>query len=158
MRHGKSSWSDASLSDFERPLKKRGIREAALVGKKLVQVSGKPDLLISSPAKRAFTTARIVAEQLQYPESDIIQEPRIYGAGLREVYSVLNDLGVDPSTIMLFGHNPTFTSLVNVFQSSYLDNLPTCGCIGFDLETDSWANIENVRATRVINIIPSQLR
>lgn len=158
MRHGKSSWSDASLSDLERPLKKRGIREATIVGNRLLELTGKPDLLITSPAKRARTTARIVAEQIGYPERDIMLEPRLYGAGLPEIFTILAELDLDPSSVLLFGHNPTFTTLVNTLQSSYLDNLPTCGCIGFDLEIDSWDKAEDSRATKVINIIPSQLR
>ena len=157
MRHGKSSWSDASLSDFERPLKKRGIRDANTVGERLAQLKIKPDLIITSSAKRAHTTARIVAECIDYAEADIRIEPRLYGCGLRELYSILSELAVDPHSIMLFGHNPTFTSLVNVHQSAYLDNLPTSGCIGFDLGTDSWSEIENIQAIKTLELIPSRL-
>ena len=158
MRHGKSSWSDHSISDKERPLKKRGFLEATLVGKRLMEIAGKPDLLISSPALRALTTARIVAEQIEYPEKDILIQSDLYGAGLNDIFGMLTTLKDDSNSIMLFGHNPTFTQAVNHFQTSFLQNLPTSGCIGFDLNIDDWTNVENASVIKSIQIIPSQLK
>ena len=66
VRHAKSSWSDASLSDMQRPLNKRGRRSAPEMGKRMVAQDHRPDLIISSPAKRARLTARKIAKELGF--------------------------------------------------------------------------------------------
>ena len=71
IRHAKSSWKDTTLKDFERPLNKRGRHNAPLMGR-VIQDSGLSfDRMVSSPAERAITTARLIAAQLGYPEQQI---------------------------------------------------------------------------------------
>ncbi len=71
MRHGKSSWAEAGLSDFDRPLKSRGISDAGNVARELVKRKIFPDMIISSPAKRAKSTALVVAKGLEYPVENV---------------------------------------------------------------------------------------
>lgn len=158
MRHGKSSWDNPGLSDIERPLKSRGIKEAALVSKKLSKLKAVPDLIMTSPATRARDTAIIVAQHLGVDLQKLQIEPSIYGAGVQDVLRVLSYVSSDPETIMVFGHNPTFTQVVNHFQAEFLDNLPTCGCYGFEMDIESWDQLLEAKASTWFNIIPSKLR
>ena len=80
-RHAKSSWKNPDLDDYDRPLNKRGIRDAPFIGKKLKEKNILPDLIISSPAIRAITTAKELAAQMGYPEENIILDENIYEAG-----------------------------------------------------------------------------
>lgn len=158
MRHGKSSWDNAGLSDIERPLKPRGVRDAALVGKELVSKKITPELLISSPATRAKDTAIIVAQHLSYDTQSLQIDPSIYGADVSGILRMLGNVIGDPGSIMIFGHNPTFTQLINHLQDEWLDNLPTSGCFGFDLDIDSWSEIAGCSSRKCLEIIPSKLK
>ena len=82
VRHAKSSWKDPDLDDFDRPLNKRGKRDAPLMGQKLRQADVRPDLIVSSPAKRAAKTAKIMAGQIEYPVKKIIWDESLYAAGI----------------------------------------------------------------------------
>lgn len=157
MRHGKSSWAESGQRDFDRPLKNRGVKEAALVAEELTTQEIRPDLIISSPANRAKSTAILVAEGLKYPLEKIELEQVIYGAGLYDILKLVGQTPDMASTIMLFGHNPTFTDVANHFGIPMF-NLPTCGCIGFDLDIEQWKDVNSASVSDSIQILPSELR
>lgn len=138
LRHAKSSWSDASLSDAERPLNRRGERDAPIIGKRMASAGLRPALIVSSPALRAWTTARIVAEQLNYPREFLEKEPALYLASLDRLLDIVIAQDQSINNLMLVGHNPGLTMLVNYLSSGLTDNLPTCGVVSFSLDTDSW--------------------
>lgn len=158
MRHGKSSWDNPSLSDIERPLKKRGINEAAKVAEQLIKLDAVPEMIMTSPATRARDTAIIVAQQIGYDLQKLQIDPSIYGAGASDIFRILSFVNSEPESIMIFGHNPTFTQLINRLQDDYLDNLPTCGCFGFNLEIDSWSDVQDCGSSNWFKIIPSKLK
>lgn len=111
MRHGKSDWS-SDASDFERPLKKRGIKEAKKIGYWLSNNAYyKPDVVISSPAERALSTANIVAEMLP-GQVELELDDRIYLTGLEQLLEVLTELPEDINCPLLVGHNPGLESLL----------------------------------------------
>lgn len=139
IRHAKSSWDDMSLSDFDRPLNKRGKRDAPKMGDFLREKSISPDLIVSSPANRALTTAKIIAEKVNYAINDIVERKSIYHAFPTDVIDVIHALPDDKNTVFLFGHNPTFTSLANKFGGVYIDNVPTCGVVALVANIDSWS-------------------
>jgi phosphohistidine phosphatase len=140
-RHAKSSWKDPELGDFDRPLNKRGRKAAPEMGRRLKKRKAKPDLIVTSPAARAVATAGAVAEQLGYPGERIVEDERIYGAGIDTLLEVVRgtDDGID--TLMIFGHNPGFTDLARSLTGEYIANLPTCAvyCVDFDL--DAWGDV-----------------
>lgn len=136
-RHAKSSWKDSSLSDFERPLNKRGKNDAPAMGEILKERNVKPDLIISSPAKRAKKTACIIGEKIGYPEDKIVFNKDIYEASSRELLSIIHNLNGNINSVMLFGHNPAFTMLNNILGDKYIDNIPTCGVVALQFEK-SW--------------------
>lgn len=143
VRHAKSSWSDMSLRDIDRPLNKRGLRDAPFMGTVLKGKGVVPHAIISSPANRAFTTARFFAQNLDFPEQKIKIEPRIYEAMTRDVLEVVTNLSEEYRLVLIFGHNPTFTSLANLFSEEYIVNLPTCGLFRVDANIDSWSQFSD---------------
>jgi phosphohistidine phosphatase len=137
VRHAKSSWSDASLTDEQRPLNKRGRRSAPDMGQRLAEQDHRPDLIISSPANRALSTARIIAEELAYDESEIITDERMYFSGTGSMLNLLEELDDRYQSVMIVGHNPAMTNFLDILCDASVDNMPTCAIavIGFNIAT-----------------------
>ncbi len=140
MRHAKSSWDDFSISDFDRSLNERGEKEAPLMGKVLKDLEVKPDLILSSPANRAQTTAEIVADVLGYDVEDIHYQKSIYESSLMNLIMMVRELPKDKDSVLLFGHNPALTALINNLCDFSLDNLPTAGVVAIEFES-TWADV-----------------
>lgn len=140
IRHAKSSWSDRSLKDHDRPLNDRGKRDAPFMSKMMASRGWAPDVLISSTANRAFTTANHFALALGHDVSSIVKERRIYEAGKPTILHLIANLEEQWNSVAFFGHNPTFTTIANLFyKNDYLDNLPTCGIVEIeDATANSW--------------------
>tara|TARA_B100001964_G_C14170482_1_gene571191 strand:+ start:913 stop:1416 length:504 start_codon:yes stop_codon:yes gene_type:complete len=141
-RHAKSSWGNPGLADIGRPLNGRGKKAAPLMGKLISERGEKPELLISSPANRAFSTAKAFAKEMGYAETDIIVNPAIYGVGVQHLLNLVKDFDDLYNSIMLFGHNPTFTSFGNMVSGENIVNVVTCGVVRIDFEFSSWKNID----------------
>ena len=92
VRHAKSSWKYPGLDDFERPLNKRGQRNAPLMGRILKKLDLKPELILSSPANRASMTARIISDQINYPLEKIRYEESIYATSENELLHVIAEI------------------------------------------------------------------
>lgn len=138
VRHAKSSWKDASLDDFDRPLNKRGERDAPFMGELLKKNGIKPDVILSSPANRAITTAKIIAKEMGYPEKAIVEDKTVYLATAGELLSIIQDLDDKVNSVMIFGHNPGLTTFGNYLGDKYNDNIPTCAITGIELNIDDW--------------------
>lgn len=142
IRHAKSSWDDPGLSDFERQLNHRGKRDAPFMAKLLKKEKAKPDLLVSSNAMRAFTTAQIFAEVFNYPVDKVILSEAIYEAGLKELEKVVQEIDNEFSSVFLFGHNMAITSYANHLGNKYIPNMPTCSIVGIKFDLTSWKEVE----------------
>jgi phosphohistidine phosphatase len=142
IRHAKSNWDESGVSDIKRTLNKRGKRDAPFMASLLKKEKIFPDMIYSSPANRAFTTAEIFAEEIGYPQKKIIIESSIYESGIRELEMIINSVDDKNNSVFLFGHNPTFTIYANHLGDKYIANLPTCGIVGIQFETNSWKKIE----------------
>ncbi len=112
------------------------------MGKLILDRGEKPELLISSPANRAFSTAKAFAKEMGYAETDIIVNPAIYGVGAQQLLKLVKDFDDLYNSIMLFGHNPTFTSFGNMVSGENIMNIVTCGVVRIDFEFSSWKNID----------------
>jgi phosphohistidine phosphatase len=141
-RHAKSSWNNSGLADIDRPLNERGKKAAPFMGKLIVDKGEKPELLISSPANRALSTARAFGEVMGLVENDIIVNRAIYGAGAQQLLELVQNQDDLHKSIMLFGHNPTFTSFVNMLTGSNIMNVVTCGVVRINFEYSSWIDID----------------
>ena len=146
-RHAKSSWSNPGLADHDRPLSKRGKRDAPMMGERLAARSARPSAILSSTARRALATARRVAEALDYPLDEIQSSRRLYFAGTHQILRFIMEQPAAWPEIIVVGHNPGFTDLANLLLPELrLDNLVTAGCVTMDFPTDDWSEIEHVRA------------
>lgn len=141
-RHAKSSWSNPGLADIDRPLNERGKKAAPVMGRLIVDKGEKPELLISSPANRALSTAKAFGEVMGLVENDIIVNRAIYGAGAQQLLELVQNQDDLHKSIMLFGHNPTFTSFVNMLTGSNIMNVVTCGVVRINFEYSSWIDID----------------
>ncbi|UZJ37544.1 SixA phosphatase family protein [Prosthecochloris sp. SCSIO W1103] len=138
VRHAKSSWDNANLADFDRPLNKRGQKAAPFMAKLMSENNVQVDRIISSPANRALTTAETFCEVLGYPLEKIEQRIEIYEGGINQMLQIVREIPDSCSSAMLFGHNPTMTSFANFISGEHLENIVTCGVVRIDLKTDFW--------------------
>jgi phosphohistidine phosphatase len=148
IRHAKSSRDDLALSDKERPLNDRGMRDAPRMGERLAKQDVKPDLILSSPAVRALATAEIMAKKLDYKLEDILVDDRLYASEADDLLNVIHKLGDKLELMMLFGHNPELTELAHRL-SSEITQMPTCAVAEFTFATRSWSNIGKAKLARV---------
>jgi len=140
VRHAKSSWDDPTISDHDRPLNERGYRNAPEMGRRLSDRGVSPDVLISSTALRACTTAEIMAGSINFPKDQIVFDRTLYHASATELQEYIGGLDDSHFSVMLFGHNPGMTSLVSHLYGLALDNLPTCGVVYLKFSAESWAD------------------
>lgn len=143
LRHAKSSWDDISLDDYERPLNPRGRRAAPEMGRRLSASGDVPDLIISSPAKRAINTARMVAREMNYSEARIVEERSLYHAGWGQILDIVNSLETLAGHVMICGHNPGLTDLANLLGNTRIDNMPTASVFCVDFEIDDWSQLKS---------------
>ncbi|MBL7963337.1 MAG: histidine phosphatase family protein [Flavobacteriales bacterium] len=148
-RHAKSDRSVPTLDDFDRPLNTRGERNAPFMARVFKERGEPVDLLVSSPANRAITTARAFAQAMDIAEKDILQDRSIYLADHRVLLHVVNVLPPTADRVMLFGHNPGFTELVEYLSSEDIGNLPTCGIVRIDFPVKEWAAVTRDLGTLV---------
>ncbi|MEA3418054.1 MAG: histidine phosphatase family protein [Campylobacterota bacterium] len=129
LRHAKSSWKDLSIRDFNRPLNKRGKRDAPFMAKLMQKKGIHPDIILSSPAKRAKTTAKHFAKAL---ESELLLDEAIYEASPSTLRRVIREAFGSYDEVMLVGHNPSLTMLCNELSDHFIDNIPTAGIVGIE--------------------------
>ena len=141
LRHAKSDWNDRTLSDFERPLNVRGAIQAPQIADVLAAKNNYPQAIISSPANRALSTAKIVAVQIGITENEIGSEKRIYEANILTLMYLLQETSDDIDCLLLVGHNPGMSGLVNTLSKQKAAPIPTCALIQLELEIDAWKDI-----------------
>ncbi len=140
VRHAKSSWGDGSLMDKNRPLDERGKHDAPEMGRRLAKRDLKPDLIMSSPAKRALATARLLAKELDYEPQKIVMDESLYAVTAADLLDMIRNLDDGTQTVMLVGHNPELTELAHAL-SAPVDRLPTCAVVEFRFDTTSWSDV-----------------
>lgn len=140
LRHAKSSWKDSGMEDHERPLNKRGKKAAPKMGKLIKREGLVPDLIISSTAVRARTTAEAVAEKSKYP-GEIRLDRRLYLSGPSAVMDVLKE--IDDATVervMIVGHNPGQEETIRQMTGRE-ERLPTAALARIDFPIDAWKEL-----------------
>jgi phosphohistidine phosphatase len=162
LRHAKSAWDTVVTTDFDRPLSKRGKREAPRVGGWLRHQGLVPDLVVSSPAKRARKTTTKVCRELGIPKQEIWWEPRIYGATTETLLDVLSECRADARIVLLVGHNPGLEDLLSYLCGSDVSIpadgklLPTAALARLRIAA-SWKHLQPSCATLVSIIRPRSL-
>lgn len=149
LRHAKSSHHDLSLNDHDRPLNSRGKRDAPVMGKRLAARGGRPSLIVTSTAKRARQTARLVARAIGYPIEFIQSERELYLADPDSILGVIAGQDNTFNDIIVCGHNPGMTDLASDLSGTYIENVPTCGMVILDAEIDTWDQLGRSRCDLV---------
>jgi phosphohistidine phosphatase len=150
MRHAKSSWKFASLSDHDRPLNERGERDAPLMGKLLNEQGFVPDLILTSTAMRASETARLVAENCSF-DGEIKKDRNLYHAGVDEFIDGLKSHPDDEDTVMVVGHNPGIAELVDYLTDSP-ESMTTANIAVIRLAIDSWGDLDFETEGELVNV------
>ncbi|MCH9693903.1 MAG: histidine phosphatase family protein [Gammaproteobacteria bacterium] len=138
VRHAKSSWSDTGLPDRERPLNRRGERDAPEMARRIAAHGIRPSQIVSSPAVRAWTTAKVVAQEIGYPVEFLQREDSLYLASMDEILDVIVAQDAGFNSLMLFGHNPGLTDFANFLSPGLTNNLPTAGVVSVQFEREDW--------------------
>ncbi len=141
VRHAKSSWSDSTLNDIQRPLNKRGNKDAPKMGKHLAKKKLIPQAIFSSSGLRALTTARLISVEIGMKPTGIIVEDDLYTFDSEQLLDVIKTIPDEYKKIMVVGHNPAVTDITNILSGSEIDNIPTCGVAILKLLVDSWKDI-----------------
>ena len=139
MRHAKSSWKDEKLSDHERPLKKRGIKDAKHMAQMLESKEYIPQRIICSTAERAVQTADVFAKACDY-KKEITYSDKLYMAEVKDFYEVLKDLPDKVSSVMLIGHNPGMEAFLQVLTKK-VESLPTSSIAYIKVPVKSWSEL-----------------
>lgn len=142
VRHAKSSWEYSGIEDIDRPLKKRGIKDAHLISKFLSKNITKPDVFLSSSANRALHTAVIFCENFDYPLSNLKIRRQLYSFSDGYLVKTVKALDDSFNTAIVFSHDHGINTFVNKFGNIPLAHVPTCGVIGIQFEEKHWKNIK----------------
>ena len=140
IRHAKSSHDLTGVTDFERPLNARGLKDAPEMGRHLhAAFRFSPDVMISSPAVRALHTARAIAAEVGINEWDIREEPAIYEAPVGTLLRVVKELDEAHRHVCLVGHNPGTEILTNwLCGTQAVENVVTCSVVMLQLNIETW--------------------
>ncbi len=149
LRHGKSSWKNTGLADHDRPLAKRGKRDAPRVGRLLRDENLTPDLILSSTARRALDTAEAVAEASKY-EGEIESRPEFYMAGPEAYFRALRALSDNYECVMVIGHNPGLEELVEALTGED-EAMPTAALARVELTLKRWRDLNSETGGRLVN-------
>jgi phosphohistidine phosphatase len=139
IRHAKAE-SAFTLNDFERPLNERGKKDAPVMAQRVMDKKISIDAFISSPAKRAQTTATLFCETMGGSSQDLILVKNLYHAPPEVFYEVIASADDASNTIAVFAHNPGITYFVNELTAVQVDNMPTCAVFAISLDIDQWKN------------------
>lgn len=152
VRHAKSSWDDGSMDDFDRPLNERGKKDAPEMAGRLKKTGINPDLWLSSPAKRAISTARKFAKVFDRDPKSIEKLKKLYHAYEFQIQETVSAISKKTDTVILFGHNPGLTYFVNEISNLRTDNIPTCGIVV--LQISAWDKIGKEDAKMILYDFP----
>lgn len=145
IRHAKSSWDNTLMKDIDRPLNKRGEKDAPRMAKRIKEQRIFPDIILSSPAHRALSTCKAFCRILKLEEKQIKIAHQLYHASEDDLLEVVRGLqdrkNDDEEIVFLFGHNPGLTEFANSLLNEDIDNIPTCGIIACSFSVKKWSEV-----------------
>jgi phosphohistidine phosphatase len=158
IRHAKSDWSNATLTDFQRPLNERGMRNAPVMGNWLKEQGILPDLILCSPALRTRTTAELIADAIGVDRANIQMVPNFYEGSPNDLLRAVETLPDSCQTVFVVAHNPATTELLQAFdEDEVIFNVPTCGMFGIEVDDHSWAAMQPTIAKRTFFVFPKMI-
>jgi len=156
VRHCKSSWKDPSLSDFDRPLNKRGNIDGELMSNYLREKEKKIDKLILSTSIRTRLTSKYFIEKIHFNSISYLDE--LYHASYSEIIKIISKIENNFNNIMVIGHNPGLTELINHFTDMRIYNIPTTGIIKVEFKEAKWSKITENKGKIVYKKFPKELK
>ncbi len=150
MRHAKSSWNEANQADHDRPLNRRGERDAPRMAAWLKQMDSVPQVILSSTAKRAITTANVIADQSGF-EGDLLEYQQLYMGVPDDYLRLLGRLPDDIDIAMVVGHNNGLEHLVEKLTSEWT-TMPTAAIAKIDMKIDRWLTVGNVEQGKLLEV------
>jgi phosphohistidine phosphatase len=154
VRHAKSSW-EYNVSDFERPLKPRGFKDINVISKEFINKLS-PDLILSSDALRAKTTAEIFVSNIYIDLNEIIFNHNLYDFSGTDLLNIIKQCGNSVNELMVFGHNNAITNFVNSFGDKIIDNVPTSGVVIIEFNISSWRELK--KGKTIQTLFPKDLK
>lgn len=145
-RHAKSDWSNLHQKDFDRELNERGLRDAPMMGKRLLNRNIQLDLLVSSTAKRAAQTAKLIAKELKYASGEVQWEDSLYHAPPAIIQEAIFGISNKINTLMIVCHNPGITDFVNKLTNHLIEDMPTCGMCALQFPVEKWEDLPTAKA------------
>lgn len=144
VRHAKSDWENEMLKDVDRHLNERGSRDAYFLSEWFMKQQQNPDLILSSTATRALSTALVFARTMDFDMSNFCLEKKIYESTSATLISLLKEQNDSKHRIMLFGHNPGISNVCNeLSKDTDFDNIPTCSIVSFSFDIKHWQELKN---------------
>jgi phosphohistidine phosphatase len=141
VRHGKSSWDMTDIEDFDRSLTEKGIRNNHIISRRFILNFPEVGLIVTSPATRAVATAICFARTLKTPTKDISINNSLYFAGLDSIFKIIKNAPDNINSLMLVGHNPELTELLNLFLPSLAEEMPTSSVASISFKAERWDQI-----------------
>ena len=149
IRHAKSSW-EGNFKDFDRPLNDRGLRDLQKMVEKAIEFKLETDLVLSSPAKRALTTANAFVVGMYIQSENFVLNQNLYDFSGEYLVRTIKSVNDSVNSLMVFGHNHAITYFVNAFGNQYIDNVPTCGLVTIEFDIDSWADLKKGNTINIL--------
>ncbi|MBK6679775.1 MAG: histidine phosphatase family protein [Ignavibacteriales bacterium] len=158
VRHAKSDWDDPSIRDFDRPLNKRGKNNAPAMGKLLKQQGIIPELVITSTAMRAKTTAELVTAEIGIKPDKMVYEKELYLASAQEIFLLIKETPPEYNSVMIVAHNPGITELLNRLTggNNFVANIPTCGVAELQFEGE-WNKLASGKCLLEKFLVPKEV-
>lgn len=147
IRHAATQSSQREQKDFDRPLTRQGIQDASKVGRFIYEKDFSADSLISSPAHRAIHTAQLIAEQIKFDVSLIMQEQELYEASVRSILALINSLPDDNHQVIIVGHNPAITYMAEYLCKRDLGSLAPGALAWLLFDQDTWKEVSENSGT-----------
>ena len=161
LRHAKSSWSDPMLADHERPLSRRGRRDAKRIADHLLRLGIGPALVLCSTSRRTRETLELVRPALD--DATVSLEPELYAASAETLLERLHDVPDDVASVMLIGHNPGLEDIALLVASDGIElgrletKFPTAALATLTLPTASWQRMSEADAVLAAYVVPKEL-
>jgi phosphohistidine phosphatase len=157
IRHAKSSWANPLQSDFDRPLNDRGQRDAPAMGARLKKAGVVPDRIISSTARRAAQTAKLIAAAVDYDDAGIQWNEELYHCVPAVFEEVIETVDDSVNTLFIFAHNPGISELAAQLDGGRrITHMPTCAVAGFALEAESWSDFSRSNKKTILFDTPKK--
>jgi phosphohistidine phosphatase len=156
VRHAKSSWDYDNTADIDRTLKPKGIKSAYEISRKLKLGSLIPEKIITSPANRALHTASIFARVVGLPLGQVEISSALYESTAKKILDVIQNLDDHCNSVMIVGHNPDLTDLVNRFIKVPMDSIPTAGVVTLTFSVSEWKKIDRSNLTGELHNFPDK--